>query len=94
MLNSQTLKRPGTGPSAYLITFTCYGTRIHGDLDGSVDRYHNLWRTPMLEANSRRTRFERRLLKYDPVTLSRSSKRGRAEVFCLCGVSLGGGGGY
>ena len=75
MLNSQTLKRPGTGPSAYLITFACYGARIHGDLDGSVDRYHNLWRTPMLEANPRRARFELRLLKYDSVTLGAAERQ-------------------
>ena len=26
----------------YLITFTCYGTRLHGDEKGAVDRHHNL----------------------------------------------------
>ena len=28
-------------PLAYLITFTCYGTRLHGCTAGSVDRHHN-----------------------------------------------------
>ncbi len=69
------LKRPGTGPSAYLITFACYGARIHGDPDGSVDRDHNLWRTPTLQANPRRTQFERSLLKDDPATLDAAQRQ-------------------
>jgi hypothetical protein len=28
-------------PLAYLITFRCYGTWLHGDSRGSVDRFHN-----------------------------------------------------
>jgi hypothetical protein len=28
-------------PLAYLLTFTCYGSRLHGGERGSVDRYHN-----------------------------------------------------
>ncbi len=43
----------------YLITFTCYGARIHGDESGSVDREHNLFGTLPLEANSERVRTER-----------------------------------
>ena len=75
MLDSQTPKRPGPGPSVYLITLACYGARIHGATDGSVDRYHNLWRTPLLEANPRRARFERRLLRDDPVTLGAAERQ-------------------
>ena len=67
---SETPKRPGTGPSAYLITFACYGVRFHGDPDGSVDRSQNLWRAPMVAANPRRARFEGHLLRHDPATLS------------------------
>jgi REP element-mobilizing transposase RayT len=28
-------------PLAYLLTFTCYGSHLHGDERGSVDREHN-----------------------------------------------------
>jgi hypothetical protein len=28
-------------PLAYLITFRCYGTWLHGDERGSVDRFRN-----------------------------------------------------
>jgi len=27
----------------YLITFTCYGHRLHGDPNGSVDKHHNAY---------------------------------------------------
>jgi REP element-mobilizing transposase RayT len=35
----------------YLITFACYGCRLHGDESGSVDPAHNVPGTPTLEAN-------------------------------------------
>jgi REP element-mobilizing transposase RayT len=35
-------------PLAYLITFTCYGTRLRGNETGSVDRKHNVHGTPFL----------------------------------------------
>ena len=70
MLDCETPKRPGTGPLAYLITFACYGARLHGDPDGSVDRSRNIWQAPMLEANPRRAHFERLLLRDSPTILS------------------------
>jgi hypothetical protein len=30
----------------YLITFSCYGARVHGDERGTVDRHHNWKATP------------------------------------------------
>jgi len=35
-------------PLAYLITFRSYGTWLHGDERGSVDRFHNYYGTPQL----------------------------------------------
>jgi REP element-mobilizing transposase RayT len=46
----------------YLITFACYGTRLHGDESGSVDRDHNLPASRFLDTNSRRLSFERKLM--------------------------------
>lgn len=41
-----------SGPLAYLITFRCYGTWLHGDKRGSVDRrFHNRFETPKLPEN-------------------------------------------
>ena len=44
----------------YLITFACYGCRLHGDAAGSVDRAHNLPGSPLLEARPGRVAAESR----------------------------------
>jgi REP element-mobilizing transposase RayT len=41
-------------PLAYLLTWTCYGTWLHGDPRGSVDAEHNAPGTPLAPANPRR----------------------------------------
>jgi REP element-mobilizing transposase RayT len=41
-------------PLAYFITFTTYGTWLHGELPGSVDEAHNQVGTPFLKPNERR----------------------------------------
>jgi len=38
-------------PLAYLITFRCYGTWLHGDERGSVDRFHNQYQSPSAAPN-------------------------------------------
>jgi hypothetical protein len=43
------------GPLAYLITFPTYGTWLHGDERGSVDRDHNLPGTPVGDSGLRLT---------------------------------------
>ena len=40
----------------YLITFSCYGSHIHGDELGSVDRQHNRVGGPLAGADLRRAR--------------------------------------
>jgi REP element-mobilizing transposase RayT len=64
-------------PLGYLITFRAYGTWLHGDERGSVDRFHKTYGTPMLPPNSKRTSYERRLRKQPPVTLD---KRKRSAI--------------
>src|SRR5690349_3878897 len=54
----------------YLITFRGYGTWLHGDERGSVDRFHNVYGTPRLPTNHLRQEYERRRLKRPPVTLA------------------------
>jgi len=56
-------------PLAYLITFRAYGTWLHGDSRGSVDRLHNIYGTPRLPPNKLRQQFEERRLKRPPVKL-------------------------
>ncbi|HEX9659180.1 MAG TPA: hypothetical protein VGA18_02730, partial [Rhodothermales bacterium] len=43
-----------TAPLAYLITFTTYGTWLHGDERGSVDPGHSIPGTPPLERDAHR----------------------------------------
>jgi len=56
-------------PVAYFITFRAYGTWLHGDRRGSVDRFHRTYGMPMLPPNAQRARYEARLRKQPPVTL-------------------------
>jgi REP element-mobilizing transposase RayT len=56
-------------PMAYLITFTTYGTWLHGDRRGSVDREHNVYGLPHLGPNPRRTAYESCAQKAKTVTL-------------------------
>ncbi len=42
---------------AYLITFTTYGARLHGNDQGSVDDQHNVYGTPRADINRRRERW-------------------------------------
>ena len=56
-------------PLAYLITFRCYGTWLHGDERGSVDHENNIYGEPFLSTDSSREQEEFRRLKTPPVTL-------------------------
>ena len=61
-------------PLGYLITFRAYGTWLHGDARGAVDRRHHIYSTPMLPASPRRKQLEKGLLKQPPVKLSRPQR--------------------
>ena len=56
-------------PLGYLITFRCYGTWLHGDERGSIDRFHNRYKSSYLPRSDRRRDLNKRLLKSEPVTL-------------------------
>ena len=55
----------------YLITFSCYGARLHGDETGSVDRQHNLPGTPLLDPDPLRSQTERATLTSEPYLLDK-----------------------
>ncbi|HBB96648.1 MAG TPA: hypothetical protein DC054_14785 [Blastocatellia bacterium] len=57
-------------PVGYLITFRSYGTWMHGDDRGSVDRHHRRYSTPTLPASPRRRLIESDLRKRPPVKLN------------------------
>jgi REP element-mobilizing transposase RayT len=52
------LDTPNARPSAYFITFSCYGARNHGAEKGSVDRDNNQHGTPVLPEDIVRYEFE------------------------------------
>ncbi len=55
---------------AYLITFRCYGTWLHGDERGSTDRDHNVFGTPFISPNETLNRVSRNTMRREPVYLS------------------------
>jgi hypothetical protein len=52
---------------AYHITWGTYGTRLHGDPRGTVDRTHNQYKSPILRFDEHRWEEEKSKLKYPPV---------------------------
>lgn len=50
-------------PLAYLVTFRCYGTWLHGDIRGSIDRFHNRYKSPYIEPNHRWHRHNAQVLE-------------------------------
>ena len=62
-------------PLAYFITFTCYGTRLHGHEDGSVDPQHNQPDTPYLEPNEQRRTIEAELMVQPAYVMDQPRRR-------------------
>jgi REP element-mobilizing transposase RayT len=57
-------------PLTYLITFRCYGTWLHGDERGSMDRKHNKYRTPKIGLNPGLESSDCGQRKYPTLTLN------------------------
>lgn len=62
-------------PLAYLITFRTYGTWLHGDTRGSVDRSNNIYGSPRVEHNPARKEFEKSFMDRSPVILNSPMRR-------------------
>lgn len=62
-------------PIAYHITFGTYGTRLHGDPKGTVDRSMNIYGDPIIGSDPKRWIRETGLLKFSPVVLNLSQRR-------------------
>jgi REP element-mobilizing transposase RayT len=56
-------------PLAYLISFRCYGTWLHGDERGSIDRFHNQYKTPYIPPNPNWQNHNKKTLKGEAVKL-------------------------
>lgn len=62
-------------PLAYLITFRAYGTWLHGDERGSVDRFHNKYETPLIAPNKNWNEYKKRIIKHSSVKLNAEQRR-------------------
>lgn len=67
-------------PLAYFISFRTYGTWLHGDDRGSIDRFHNRYRSPYLSENKKWRRFNEKKLKCKPVTLTSGQRKSVAAA--------------
>ena len=68
-------------PLGYLITFRTYGTWLHGDERGSIDRFHNRFGTPRIPQNKQWKKYNRSLLSQPPVVkLSRRQRKAVEEA--------------
>ena len=61
-------------PLAYFLTWTCYGTWLHGDARGSVDLDHNAPGTPYLPPYQQRMRTTAQALHHAPVNLNQQAR--------------------
>jgi len=62
-------------PLAHLITFRCYGSWLHGDERGSVDRSHNRYRSPYIPVNDQWRKHNTQTLKGEPVSLDAAQRQ-------------------
>ena len=56
-------------PLAYFISLRSYGTWLHGDKRGSIDRSHNRFRSPYIEPNENWLGHNQQSLKAPPLIL-------------------------
>jgi REP element-mobilizing transposase RayT len=62
-------------PVAYFITWTCYGTWLHGDERGSVDRLQRAYGSPSVKPSRNRLLAARERLKGNPFALTAFARR-------------------
>jgi len=66
-------------PLAFLITFRCYGTWLHGDERGSVNRFRNQYKSPRLPPEKKWLGTNTQRLKGEIVILD-AAQRGCVEA--------------
>jgi REP element-mobilizing transposase RayT len=62
-------------PLAYFISFRSYGTWLHGDKRGSIDRFHNRYRSPYLPRNDGRRDYNKNQLKTKQLILKAKHRK-------------------
>jgi REP element-mobilizing transposase RayT len=71
-------------PLAYFFSFHTYGTWLHGDKRGSVDRFHKTYGSPRLPANVPRHNYHHKLLRAPPFTLGKVERGVVREAVEAC----------
>lgn len=61
-------------PLAYFLTWTTYGTWLHGDPRGSVDDAHSTYSTPYVSPNRSRIEFVSTAMREAPLVLSEADR--------------------
>jgi REP element-mobilizing transposase RayT len=62
-------------PLAYLITVRTFGTWLHRDERGSVDRFMNKYGSPRIPQRDHRHAYNQSIMKSEPVILSREQRQ-------------------
>lgn len=61
-------------PIAHFISFRCYGTWLHGDERGSINRSNNQYQSPYIEPNAGWNEYNATKLKDEPNVLSAAQR--------------------
>jgi REP element-mobilizing transposase RayT len=72
-------------PLAYFISFRTYGTWLHGDKRGSIDRFHNRYRSSYIPPNEKWRDYNAQGLRAEPLILKarhRKSIEGAIRETC------------
>jgi REP element-mobilizing transposase RayT len=69
------MKKETAIPLAYFITFTCYGTWLHGGKMASVDNQHNIPETEFLAVNPNREASAKKRLVDTPYLLGSTQRQ-------------------
>ncbi len=69
-----------TTPLAYLITFTCYGTRLHGDPSLTVSTLKNIYNTPKIKHSEQLLRLKHTRMKQPLYTMDKNRRKAVLEA--------------
>ena len=62
-------------PLAYFISFRSYGTWLHGDKRGSIDRFHNRYKTPYMASSEIWRDYNQQHLRTKPLILKADHRK-------------------
>jgi hypothetical protein len=74
-VNGATKCKIKPNPLAYFITFSCYGTHLHGHESASVDRSHNQYGAPHLQSDEKRRQLAEEKMNQDQYILDNARAR-------------------